>query len=100
MLRRPSQADVLRRGLRAVAMLAEQPRRVSDLASELELPERDVQRMLEALREVGLEIACETRWRERWYSIASLPAWMTEALASLATGVLQSAPRPVRSRRR
>lgn len=92
-----SQAEALRRGLRLAALIWTEPRRVSDLMRELELEERDVQRLIAGLREAGLDIRVEARVRERYYSLAAMPDWLERAIRTLA---VRAVPRPLPSRRR
>jgi DNA-binding IclR family transcriptional regulator len=92
-LRRPTQAEYLRRGLTAVALLRTEPRRVSDLVAALDLEEREVLRMLGSLRSEGLAIQTEARGRERWHSVTEVPEWMDRAIRQIAARELPRARR-------
>jgi DNA-binding IclR family transcriptional regulator len=67
---KPSQADTLRRGLEAIRLLREKPRRTEELAAELGIEQRSAERLLAAIREAGLDLVTEVRnQRHRYYSL-------------------------------
>lgn len=81
----PSQVEALRRGLTLAALIWTEPRRVVDLAEELKVSGRDVQRLLSSLRDAGLEIETEPRQRERYHRLVTMPPWLESAIRRLAT---------------
>lgn len=64
----PTQVEALRRGLSLAALLWSEPRRVADLAGDLDLAPRDIQRLMAGLREAEIEITTEVRGRERYHN--------------------------------
>lgn len=75
-----TQAEVLRRGIRLAQLLAERPRRSRDLAHELDVDLRTVDRLLADLRTVGIAVETEVRHRERYHALRVIPAWLARAV--------------------
>lgn len=80
-----TQAETLRRGIETARLLWERPRRVEEVAEELDLERRAVERLLAGLRDAGIEIQTEARGRERYHSIRTLPTWLARAIRTLST---------------
>lgn len=80
-----SQTQTLRRGIEMVRLIYERPRRVEELADELHMERRAIERLLAGLRLAGLEIVTEARGRERYHSLRAMPVWLARAVRSLST---------------
>ena len=87
-----TQVEAIRRGLTLAALLWTEPRRVANLAEQLDASERDVQRLMAGLRANGLRIETEVRWRERYYRLVEMPEWLERAIRQLAA---REVPRPL-----
>lgn len=81
---RLSWTEAFERGVRTAALLRHEELRARDIAEELGLTPRDVQRMLQALRGAGLVFDVRAVEQERWYRLAEIPAWLEEAAEQLA----------------
>lgn len=79
-----TQAAYLRRGIEVAALISQRPRTVTEIAEELAVERRLVQRLLASLRGAGLEIETAVDWRDRRYSLKVVPTWLAKAARALA----------------
>lgn len=81
-----TQVDYLRRGIEAARLLVEKPHRTVELAEALGVQPRMAARLLEQLREAGVEVETTTKNTERYHHIRVVPTWLLRAARVIAAG--------------